>query len=351
MRPADRWEDAGLDFQDDTWLFDAGADGKYDLAITFAQEEGKDVAYLYDDQNGDGQVGVRRRSGGSSSTSRRTGRRASSPARPGCCRTARQSERPRPRRRPPRAEFGFPEAYLRQLRTRTAPSGRRPSSTPTPTASRSTPTAGSSPRRRRPRSYPGQASTSTPAATGPSRPTGTSSGPSSRRRVVRRRQLLRFALPHHLRLEAPEADRRQPLRLPHRGGLPHQHAAVRRPRAGRTSPTSRIRWPTTTSPATATACRSCSSAGLRRPGDALRGSDLQLESSTTPPTSAGTSSSAWREVRTGVAGPDRRLRPAERPPRRAPPVGRRPSLGPHHGRRRRTPAPTPARRESTSGRP
>src|SRR5829696_1024434 len=54
MRAAERWQDAGLDFRNDTWLFDVGADGGFDLALVFTQEDGREVAYLYDDQNDDG---------------------------------------------------------------------------------------------------------------------------------------------------------------------------------------------------------------------------------------------------------------------------------------------------------
>jgi hypothetical protein len=117
MRSADRWEVAGLDFQNDTWLFDAGADGRFDLAITFAREDGKDVAYLYDDQNGDGQVSVRR-----------SGRRVVVDESPYW--TARVesgstwvlpdgtlNQNVRALVDGPLSRFGFPEAYLRQLRT------------------------------------------------------------------------------------------------------------------------------------------------------------------------------------------------------------------------------------------
>jgi hypothetical protein len=59
MQPAERWQDA-VDFSDDTLLFDIGGKGTFDLAIVFTREHDHDVAYLYDDQNGDGQVSVQR---------------------------------------------------------------------------------------------------------------------------------------------------------------------------------------------------------------------------------------------------------------------------------------------------
>jgi len=57
MRAANRWEDA-VDFQNDIWLFDVGATGRFALALVFTREDGRDVAYLYDDQDGDGRVKV-----------------------------------------------------------------------------------------------------------------------------------------------------------------------------------------------------------------------------------------------------------------------------------------------------
>ena len=49
------WEEA-TDFVDDTWIFDVGSTGRAKLIIRFSQEDGHDVAYLYDDQDGDGFV-------------------------------------------------------------------------------------------------------------------------------------------------------------------------------------------------------------------------------------------------------------------------------------------------------
>ena len=51
------WYDV-LDFQDSVWIFDAGADGTANLVISFYPEGKALVADLYDDQDGDGQVGV-----------------------------------------------------------------------------------------------------------------------------------------------------------------------------------------------------------------------------------------------------------------------------------------------------
>jgi len=59
MRVATTWQEA-VDFQNDTWLFDIGADGSIDLVIVFRQENGRDIAYIHDDQNRDGRVNVRR---------------------------------------------------------------------------------------------------------------------------------------------------------------------------------------------------------------------------------------------------------------------------------------------------
>ena len=55
MQAGDRWE-AATDFEDDLWIFDAGADGSAQLIIAFARESGNQTAYLYVDENGDGQV-------------------------------------------------------------------------------------------------------------------------------------------------------------------------------------------------------------------------------------------------------------------------------------------------------
>jgi hypothetical protein len=55
MRASASWQEA-TDFDDDLWLFEVGATGRASLAIQFARENGNAVAYLYDDQNGDGYV-------------------------------------------------------------------------------------------------------------------------------------------------------------------------------------------------------------------------------------------------------------------------------------------------------
>lgn len=54
-----RWEqewDRATDFVNDTWIFDVGRNGNAQLIIQFAEEDGRTVAYIYDDQNGDGNV-------------------------------------------------------------------------------------------------------------------------------------------------------------------------------------------------------------------------------------------------------------------------------------------------------
>lgn len=55
MQTGSRWEDM-TDFQDDVWVFDAGADGDAQLIIAFALEDGNHVAYLYVDEDQDGKV-------------------------------------------------------------------------------------------------------------------------------------------------------------------------------------------------------------------------------------------------------------------------------------------------------
>ena len=55
MRAGDGWVQM-TDFKDDIWIFDAGADGTAQLIIAFAEENGDNVAYLYEDLGGDGQV-------------------------------------------------------------------------------------------------------------------------------------------------------------------------------------------------------------------------------------------------------------------------------------------------------
>ena len=44
------------DFTDDVWIFDAGADGTAQLIVDFNVQEGKYIALVYDDMNGDGRV-------------------------------------------------------------------------------------------------------------------------------------------------------------------------------------------------------------------------------------------------------------------------------------------------------
>ena len=51
-----QWEQV-TDFQDDVWVFDAGADGSAQLIVDFNVEGGKYTALIYDDIDGDGQVG------------------------------------------------------------------------------------------------------------------------------------------------------------------------------------------------------------------------------------------------------------------------------------------------------
>jgi len=49
------WQQA-TDFQNDAWVFDAGADGRAELIIAFTTDINHHMATLYDDRNGDGQV-------------------------------------------------------------------------------------------------------------------------------------------------------------------------------------------------------------------------------------------------------------------------------------------------------
>jgi hypothetical protein len=60
MIASDDWQQA-TDFDDDTWVFDAGDDGLADLIITFSTVGDQHVAYLYDDRTDNGRVayGVR----------------------------------------------------------------------------------------------------------------------------------------------------------------------------------------------------------------------------------------------------------------------------------------------------
>ncbi len=54
---------AVADFRDDVWIFDVGADQTAQLILMFAREGGRQVAYLYDDRDGDGIVSYRARPG------------------------------------------------------------------------------------------------------------------------------------------------------------------------------------------------------------------------------------------------------------------------------------------------
>jgi hypothetical protein len=60
MVASDDWQQA-TDFDDDTWVFDAGNDGLADLVIAFSTDGEQHVAYLYDDRTNDHRVayGVR----------------------------------------------------------------------------------------------------------------------------------------------------------------------------------------------------------------------------------------------------------------------------------------------------
>jgi hypothetical protein len=62
MISSDEWQRA-TDFDDDTWVFDIGADGTAQLIVAFDQVEGRSAAYLYDDRDGDGQVAYRASAG------------------------------------------------------------------------------------------------------------------------------------------------------------------------------------------------------------------------------------------------------------------------------------------------
>lgn len=50
-----QWDEV-TDFQDDVWVFDAGADGSAQLIVDFEVEDERYAALIYDDLNGDGQV-------------------------------------------------------------------------------------------------------------------------------------------------------------------------------------------------------------------------------------------------------------------------------------------------------
>lgn len=62
MRYSDDWSQA-TDFRDDTWIFDAGADGRAKLIIQFSTTADGVQADVYDDEDGDGQVSYVVRSG------------------------------------------------------------------------------------------------------------------------------------------------------------------------------------------------------------------------------------------------------------------------------------------------
>jgi len=49
------WQVA-TDFKNDVWIFDAQGDGLAELVVIFGYKDGNQVAYFYDDQNGDGHV-------------------------------------------------------------------------------------------------------------------------------------------------------------------------------------------------------------------------------------------------------------------------------------------------------
>lgn len=58
MRATSDWR-AAVDFNDDTWIFDIGSIGSARLIVQFKIENGHDVAYLWDDSDGDGSVSYR----------------------------------------------------------------------------------------------------------------------------------------------------------------------------------------------------------------------------------------------------------------------------------------------------
>jgi hypothetical protein len=62
MAASGDWQQA-TDFADDTWIFDVGSTGRAKLIVRFGQEDGHDVAYLYDDQDKDGFVAYRLEAG------------------------------------------------------------------------------------------------------------------------------------------------------------------------------------------------------------------------------------------------------------------------------------------------
>ena len=58
MSIGNRWQDT-TDFSDDVWIFDVGADDTAQLIVDFNIEDGRYVAMVYDDLNGDGRVNYR----------------------------------------------------------------------------------------------------------------------------------------------------------------------------------------------------------------------------------------------------------------------------------------------------
>jgi hypothetical protein len=59
MRASTNWREA-TDFSDDVWLYDIGARGNVQLIVVYRVEDGHETAYVYDDQDGDGQVKYQR---------------------------------------------------------------------------------------------------------------------------------------------------------------------------------------------------------------------------------------------------------------------------------------------------
>ncbi|MBN1886770.1 MAG: hypothetical protein JW850_02225 [Thermoflexales bacterium] len=55
MVASSEWQGA-TDFDNDTWIFDAGTDSRANLIVVFAVEGDRHIAYLYDDQNDNGRV-------------------------------------------------------------------------------------------------------------------------------------------------------------------------------------------------------------------------------------------------------------------------------------------------------
>lgn len=57
MQPGTVWKTA-VDLHDDTWLFDQGGDGSIELVLRFEKYDGRTIALLYTDQDGDQHVSV-----------------------------------------------------------------------------------------------------------------------------------------------------------------------------------------------------------------------------------------------------------------------------------------------------